>query len=141
MSNWPDFGKSRILTNWQPSRYDDLVIAIEFRELIQNLFSIEVGSENSSKKHHLSTYHYNHNIYSETDAYGANAWHQDYIGALTSFLIVWSHRVPVEVRYIFDKKQELKATDGDVLLLNNLEVEHRSPSTEKDRWLARLVLY
>lgn len=63
-------------------------------------------------------------------------WHQDCSGEDGEF-IVWSNVGPTEARFLNDG-MFLKAHDCDMILIKNLEVEHRTTSPVPDgRWLVR----
>src|ERR1041385_7279760 len=58
-------------------------------------------------------------------------WHKDQ-GAPSVQFIVWSNIRPTEVR--FADGSLLPAKDGDVILIDNAEVEHRAPANSDQRW-------
>lgn len=64
----------------------------------------------------------------------ARGWHTDTRGS--GFMrAMWSNVRPTEVR--FTDGRLLGAQDGDVILIDNSEVEHRAPEDQQDRWFIR----
>jgi hypothetical protein len=62
-------------------------------------------------------------------------YHRDCNGAEAKF-IVWSNVQPTEIQ--FENGELLKAEDGAIILVDNLEVLHRTPSPiNPKRWLVR----
>lgn len=62
-------------------------------------------------------------------------WHQD-CGGIDARFIVWSNLQPTEVR--FSDGEILAANDGAIILIDNLECEHRTPPPlHPERWLVR----
>jgi hypothetical protein len=68
-------------------------------------------------------------------------WHKDDSGygvpASIQF-IVWSNAQPTEIRLPDGSLLETK--DGDVILIDNVEVEHRAPAAQINRWFVRTGL-
>lgn len=66
-------------------------------------------------------------------------WHHDDAGYRSGFrFIVWSNTRPTEVRFADGTLLETK--DGDVILIDNDEVEHRAPADQAGRWFVRTGL-
>lgn len=59
-------------------------------------------------------------------------WHKDEGATLFA---VWSNILPTEVKLADGTL--LTAQAGDVILINNAEVEHRAPRDWQDRWFCR----
>jgi len=68
----------------------------------------------------------------------ALVWHQDEPAEVPLQFIVWSNVRPTEIR--FPDGSSLETKDGDVILIDNQEVEHRAPANQTDRWFVRTGL-
>lgn len=73
------------------------------------------------------------------EAFGIYDWHHDEGNPRHKF-IVWSNTMPTQVR--FPDGSLLPVRDGDVILIDNDEVEHRGPRPQPDvkRWFVRTGL-
>lgn len=113
---------TRILFNWQPSILDRS-LAERFRERMaaagfECLGLVEVRDPGR-------------NQYVEA----SKTWHRE--ASSSKFLIaVWSNVRPTEVRFADGRLLE-GAQDGDIILVDNNEVEHRAPADQTDRWFIR----
>lgn len=120
--------KTRVLTNWQPSRLDEKTIQLELRVLLGTLLlNAGIPMVRSPKEHE------------ELGDLQEIGWHKDNQGK-DCMLVVWSNLKPTEVR--FKNRRRLRARDGDVILLQNGAVEHRTPADAIDgrRWFARTIV-
>src|SRR5438045_2672665 len=105
--------KTRVLTNWQPSRMDGKTIALEFQVLLGTFgFLTAIPEVRISPPD------------DEID------WHQDNDG-MPLLLAVWSNRCPTEVR--FKNNRRLEARDRDVILIDNEQTFHRMPPGAGER--------
>lgn len=69
--------------------------------------------------------------------HNADFWHRDSGGSPIT-LVLWSNIRPTQVR--FTDGSLLKARAGDVMLIDNVEVQHRAPSNQRGRWFIRARL-
>lgn len=119
-------GKTRVLTNWKPSRLDVKTIQLEMRVVLGSLLlSSSIPDVRSPRDHRKLT---------DLHTLG---WHQDNAGQ-DCYLALWSNVLPTEVR--FRNGRTLNAKAGDVLLVHNSAVRHRMPeraSRTRSRWFAR----
>lgn len=120
---------TRILTNWQPSKLDRETVRREFRRLLKKVLpSVKVsmtthpgGDVREPPRHR--------------ERNTADDWHKD-CGGVDLLITIWTNIKPTEVR--FSDGSLLEAKDGDVILIDNLEVEHRTPEGSLEgRWFAR----
>lgn len=113
---------TRVLFNWQPPVLDRSLDE-RFRERmaaagLECLGLIEVRDPGR-------------NQYIETP----KRWHRD--DSSSELLIaMWSNVRPTEVKFADGRLLE-GAEDGDVILVDNNEVEHRAPEDQTDRWFIR----
>lgn len=130
VNRWEESHLTRVLTHWLPdadlsdqSEENRQRVWDEFQELINRLrHPVEVQSVHPPRSLILW---YQNNTH----------WHQD-CGPEDAQFIVWSNVQPTEVRFMDGTL--IAAEDGAVILINNLEAEHRTPTPlHPDRWLAR----
>jgi hypothetical protein len=128
---------TRVLGYWQP----DADLTDESEEN-HNRIAEQFKSFVKSLGHEIKI----HSVHSPADIVewiaenkGILEWHQDGTDTIDhENLVMWSNLQPMEVRF-FDGTL-LKAEDGAVILIDNLEVEHRMPQPiHPDRWLVRSV--
>lgn len=61
-------------------------------------------------------------------------WHRDAAGS-RMMIAIWANVRPTEIR--FADGSLLQTRDGDVILFDNDEVEHRAPDDQTGRWFVR----
>lgn len=120
--------KTRVVTNWQPSTLDAPTVEREFAELVQRLFGPEVWGRRK-------TYNFPETGFGVCTDTGVDIhtlhgtypfWHQDCAThSKHQHLICWSNKIPTLVRY--PDGTMLEAKDGDVIVIDNEEVEHSPP--------------
>lgn len=110
---------TRVLANWQPSKLDALTIQAEFVVMLGSKGLLSLGIPEVRWP----------------GSGGFIDWHQDNEGQ-EALLAVWSNVTPTEVR--FRNGRTLRAVDGDVILIQNDKVFHKTPARlAKGRWFAR----
>ncbi len=122
--------RTRVLTYWIPqanlldqSDENEQRVRGEFQALLDSL-DYPVGVQSVHPPYSLAQWYMNNAI-----------WHQD-CGPEDAAFIIWSNVQPTEVRYMDGRL--FQASDGAVIFVNNLEVEHRTPMPlNPARWLAR----
>jgi hypothetical protein len=121
---------TKILTNWQPSTLDRETIRREFRELVAGELSVSLDSVNMTRHEQGDV--------REPKWQVPMGWHRDegINHQVDMSVVIWSNIKPTEVR--FPDGSLLEARDGDVILIDNLECEHRTPEGDlSGRWFAR----
>lgn len=123
---------AKAITNWQPTRLTESVVACEWQALVGKLFGIAHIARADPLNVVRPPYHHHAN--------GKCAWHFD--GASRNvYLVMWSNLLPTMVRLADGTR--LRTKRGDVLLLDNRLVEHRADKrvlTTKRRWFARAMI-
>lgn len=119
--------KTQVLCQWHPSRLDKPTIFREFRELLESYgFVIKRRADVSVRDER------DQRVLIERNDRSLR-WHDD--GNLSGRLFaVWSNVFPTET------SPPIHACDGDVILIDNLNSEHRMTSNLnniKGRWFAR----
>jgi hypothetical protein len=136
---YEELGSTRVLINWQPTRLNESTIRREFRALVRKLTG-DAGKW---------LYGYSDGV--ELRGVGAchapQGLHRDCHDE-AQYLVCWSNCMPTTV--VWPNGKRLKAKDGDVILINNLEVLHDSPVNKRgnhinycdcakyERWFARV---
>jgi len=112
------YGDTRILQNWQPSEFSDLVIRTELAGVVEahlGPFRAENWTVRNPKFE---------NPYTNT------RWHHDTKSEI--WMIAWSNIIPTEFENGFS------ASAGDVILIRDQQQRHRSPVVQdKDRWFVQ----
>jgi hypothetical protein len=118
-------GHTRVLANWQPSALDEETIKAEFAVLIRKLVEQAGGVPRTRTQPCVEVRPPNQNA--------VNGLHRDCSG-IAQYIIVWSNTLPTIVR--FNDGSWLKTKAGDVLLLENTEVQHDAPTSHAAMWAA-----
>lgn len=127
-------GNTRVIGNWQPRVLPAQNLEEEFRSFLTTVFGNIPPLDQGLSSIRSPVYH---------DARPhRDSFHCDGVPTSPSYLILWSNVLPTEVRFNNDFSR-LKTRDGDVLFLNNSEVEHRCPAPIKGagRWFIRISYY
>ena len=118
------YGITRVIGNWKPRKFTKEHISKQFPLVLKRLLGSYKGSYISVRVPSIEREH--------TQA--VDQFHQD--GVTDCYFAVWSNVHPTEVK--FKNGSRLVAKEGDIILINNLEVEHRRPIVTKPRWFARM---
>jgi len=141
-----DLGSTRVIANWQPKKLGIDSIQQGIAQLVVNIlglpfcpYRVEVRQPHTMLDIAPTEWHRDGNRLRPDDIY----------------MLLWSNVYPTEVRIDIDQSL-LPVRDGDVILIENLKVEHRCPVqaiyktkynvtpvfwfTHNDRWFVRYVI-
>ena len=117
---------TRVLSYWQPdadladeSDENKTLVGQQFQQFIGPLWQVR-------------SIHAPRDLAEWVPEIGTWKWHQDYNDRWGDYakrkeqFVLWTNVQPVEVRFI-DSGELLEASDGAVVLIADLEVEHRTP--------------
>jgi hypothetical protein len=118
---------TQILANWTPEVFSVEYLEEHFPRVVADLIGPYKATYLSIRKPET-----------ERQFLGEiSQWHND--GGENECFMLWSNVCPTEVKFL--NGELLKVSDGDIVLVNNLEVLHRRPevATGIDRWFIRLT--
>jgi len=122
-----DFGHTRVLGNWNPLIFAESYIRLKFPLVVRNLLGDYEAKWLTVRKPEAE----------RERIRAVSEFHTD--SKRDENFVIWSNVYPTEIK--LKNGSLMTVTDGDVVLVDNLEVLHRRPSVpvEIDRWFARVA--